>query len=404
MRFPVQKKQEGLRLDASGQPRNDRVRVARIITRMNIGGPAKHAGILARRLTRYDTDLIVGTSSEGEGDLSTADGLHSLIPIPWLQREVAPIKDLRALIELRRYMKKNRPAIVHTHMAKAGTLGRIAARWAGSPVVVHTYHGHVLDGYFRPSVTGIYARIERWLARRSSLLVAVSPEIRDQLLGMGIGDPAKWRVVPLGLELDGLLASRLPWTEARAKLGLPDKPAVGIVGRLAPIKDHRTFIEAARILARRHDVTFVVAGDGALRRELEKEALDLGDSIRFLGWVDDLELLYAALDVVVLTSRNEGTPVALIEAMAAGRPVVATDVGGVRDCVPTFAGTLVAPGDPAAVAEAVSALLGSEFSGSESREWVRQRYGAERLVAEIEGLYDEMLGRAGRSGKERTLA
>ena len=174
------------------------------------------------------------------------------------------------------------------------------------------------------------------LAKRTDALVSVSTRVRDELLALGIGTPGQWRVVPLGLELGDLLRGPAERSASRAALGLPPQDQlVGIVGRLAAIKDHGTFLAmAAKLAAARPDVSFVVAGDGALRESLEATARSLlGTRIRFLGWATDLPVLYGALDVVVLTSRNEGTPVALIEAGAAGRPVVATDVGGVAEVI-----------------------------------------------------------------------
>lgn len=374
-----------------------RLRIARVITRLNIGGPARHALILSEGLTSegFATTLFAGDPAAAEGDLRPEAPPFPIVSVPGLRREPNPLRDLRAFLFLLRAFRRLRPSIVHTHMAKAGTLGRLAARLAGVPLIVHTYHGHVLEGYFRPGVARFYARVERALARRSHALVAVSPQTRDELLARGIGRAEQWRVIPLGLDLDPLLDGVLDGDEARRHLGIaPGRPAVGIVGRLVPIKDHRTFLEAARIVTKERDVTFVVAGDGELRGELEQEASDLGGAVRFLGWVDDLRRLYVALDLVVLTSRNEGTPVALIEAMAAGRPVVATNVGGVPECIPEGAGEIVAPGDPEAVAVAVGRILDNpdraRAMGHIGRESVRERYRAQRLVRDVAALYRQL--------------
>jgi glycosyltransferase involved in cell wall biosynthesis len=223
--------------------------------------------------------------------------------------------------------------------------------------------------------------------------------VRDELLALGIGRPEQWRVVPLGLELGDLLGGPAERSASRAALGLPpEAPLVGTVGRLAAIKDHATFLAmAARLAAARTDVSFVVAGDGSLRGALEAEAKSLlGNRIRFLGWATDLPVLYGALDVVVLTSRNEGTPVALIEAGAAGRPVVATDVGGVAEVVRDGAsGFVVPPGDAAALAARVGTLLddpdAARAMGLAGREWVRGRFGSERLVGDLTALYGELM-------------
>ena len=379
----------------------NRTVVARVITRLNIGGPARHALILTKGLdpARFETTLFAGDAPAAEG---TIDGVDVVVTsVQNLRRTPSIFGDLGPFLQLRREFRRMRPAIVHTHMTNGGFVGRLAALVAGVPTIVHTYHGHVLSGYVGPFRTWALTAMERLLARRTDALIAVSPEVRDELLRAGIGKPEQWRVVRLGLELDELLELDDDSRGARAELGIPvDRPAVGIVGRLAPIKDHSTFLAAARRIAAKRDVTFVVAGDGELRRQLEKEAADLGGKVRFLGWTTDLPRLYAALDVVVLTSKNEGTPVALIEAMAAARPVVATQVGGVADCVPGDIGRLVPAGNSEAVAAAIEWFLDNPTlargAGSRGRQWVKERYSAQRLVTDIERLYTELLTREGR--------
>jgi glycosyltransferase involved in cell wall biosynthesis len=293
---------------------------------------------------------------------------------------------------------------VHSHTAKAGTLARVAA-WLGRvPVIVHTYHGHVFHGYFSPRQTRLFLAIERALARRTDCLLAVSETVRRELLGFGIGSPERMRVMPLGLDLDRFARSDAMRGLVRAELGLaPETPTVGIVARLVPIKAHEVFLEAAARLARRLPrVAFVVVGDGERRAELETAAcrLELQGRVHFLGWRQDLDRIYADLDVVALTSRNEGSPVSLIEAMAAGRPVVATRVGGVPDLVEDgLTGTLVGPGDAGALAEAVAALLAdpdqARAMGEAGRKRVLPAFGAERLMADVDRLYTELLRRKG---------
>jgi glycosyltransferase involved in cell wall biosynthesis len=259
----------------------------------------------------------------------------------------------------------------------------------------------VLEGYFSGWKTWAFLATERGLARMSDALVAVSPAVRDELLALGIGRPRQWRVIPVGLDLHDLLTQEVNREKARGAFGLPETgPVVGIVGRLVPIKDHVTFLDAAARVAReRPDATFVVAGGGELRSELEVRARHiLGDRCRFLGWVMDLPTLYGALDVVVLTSRNEGTPVALIEAGAAGKPAVATRVGGVADAVQDGkTGLLVPPGDPRAIAAGVSALLDdpsrARAFGEAARREASSKFRIERLADDLAGLYGELLAR-----------
>jgi glycosyltransferase involved in cell wall biosynthesis len=378
-----------------------------VITRLNVGGPARQALYLNRALPERGiaSELIRGLVDPSEGELSPPIETENIC-VSALRRTVNPVRDYAAYRAVASHIRHVRPDIVHTHMAKAGTIGRMAARRNDTPVVIHTFHGHVLEGYFSPARNQVYLRIERLLARSTDVLVAVSPAVRDELLALGIGRPSQWRVIPLGLELQELLDARISPLEARRRLGLPeDGPLVGIVGRLVPIKDHATFLRAAATVSRgRPDVRFVIAGGGELSERLKAEASDLlPGRCHFLGWVMDLPSLYAALDVVVLTSRNEGTPVALIEAAAAGKPSVATDVGGVSDVVRDgVTGFLVRVGDPDAIAERIVSLLESGDRGAAmgigAREWVRGRFSAERLATDIEDLYREQVARKQRPG------
>ena len=333
--------------------------------------------------------------------------------IPALQRPLAAGSDLQALLQIYRVMCDMRPAIVHTHMAKAGALGRLAARLynltAGrrSPArLVHTYHGHVLEGYFSASKTAMFVRVERALARGTDRIVAISPQIKRELLQMyRIGREEQYVVVPLGFDLT--VFARLDTADreqARTSLQLPpEAPVVTTVGRLTAIKQHHLLLEAARFIVEAHpDAVFLIAGDGELRDELEAAArrLRLAANVRFLGWRRDLSTIYAATDVFALTSHNEGTPVALIEAMAASVPGVSTDVGGVSDViVDDSVGRRVPDGDARAFAAAVHDLLsfpGRRAIGARAREHVLARYGIERLVRDIATLYRAMLTHSGR--------
>ena len=224
-------------------PAGERARVVRMITRLNIGGPAQQALLLTRELSaRWPTVLAAGVPPNAEGELRDPD--VEVRPLP-LVRPLSPRTDVRAFVACRRLLVAHRPAILHTHMAKAGAVGRLAARsLGGRPRSVHTFHGHVLDGYFSPSTERAFLAVERMLARSTSVLIAVSKEIRDELLDLGIGRAAQYRVIPLGLELDALLAVEQPTGSLRRALGLPaSTPLVGAVGRLAPIKALSVAIE-----------------------------------------------------------------------------------------------------------------------------------------------------------------
>jgi glycosyltransferase involved in cell wall biosynthesis len=318
---------------------------------------------------------------------------------------VAPVDDVRALVAVLGELKRFQPHIVHTHTAKAGTIGRTAAfaynRFARTAArTVHTYHGHSLEGYFRSAAA--FIAIERALAPATDRLIAVAPAIAADLQQRyRIGRPDQYIVVPLGFDL-------APFTTidadaraaARHALGIDASANVAtIVGRLTAIKQHDLFLRVARAV--RDDApgtTFLIVGDGELRPDLERlaAALGIGAAVQFLGWRKDLTTIYAASDVCVLTSRNEGTPVALIEALAAGIPVVSTDVGGVRDVVGDPALGSVAPdGDVHQLAGAVGRALSPDARRADlvdaRRRSATTRYGFDRLAADITALYRSLL-------------
>lgn len=385
------------------------VRVARIITRLNIGGPAIQAVTLADRLRDhgFETLLIHGRLGPAEGDMSyLLEGRNVRTAyVPHLQRAVAPADDLRALRAVYRLIDGFRPDIVHTHTAKAGTIGRTAALAhrrlrGGTARTVHTYHGHVLDGYFR--FAGAFVAVERALARTTDRLIAVSPYVaRDLQERHRIGRPDQWTVVPLGFDLSPFAAiDESARAAARSAEGLVGPaPIVTIVGRLTAIKQHELFLQAARgVLDREPTARFRIVGDGERRAEIEAMAAGLGlaGAVRFEGWRHDLPRVYAATDVCVLTSRNEGTPVALIEALASGVPVVSTEVGGVGDVVndPRL-GATVPDGDTAGLADRIVDALAPERrragDAAARRASVLARYGFDRLAADVASLYRRVL-------------
>jgi glycosyltransferase involved in cell wall biosynthesis len=376
------------------------IRVARVIARLNIGGPAQQAILLTAGLdrARFITTLVTGMVGPAEGDFTDAARARGVIPvlIPELGRAIRPGRDLAALIRLVRLFRRIQPDIVHTHTAKAGALGRLAARLVRVPATIHTFHGHVLEGYFSPPVTRAFLEIERRLARRTDRLVTVSPRLREQLLAMGIGRPGQVEVIPLGLDLGRFRAPRPVSPALRPSLGLAlGTPVLGIVGRLVPIKDHPTLFEAlAQLRAGGVAAHLVVVGDGEERARLVglADRLGLGRQVHFLGWRRDLETILNEMDVVICASRNEGTPVALIEAMAAGTPVLSTDVGGVGDVVTHGeTGWLVPPGDPSAMSCAIRLLLEDRTLAvrlaTAGRSVAVDRYDVTRLVPRVEALY-----------------
>lgn len=397
------------------------IRVVRIITRLNIGGPSIHAVLLSTRLDRdrFATHLVAGAADREEGDLSALlqGGAARLTRVRSLRRALHPWRDLVAFLRILRIIWSERPRLIHTHMAKAGALGRMAGmvyntlgpgRHPGRrAILIHTFHGHVLEGYFPLWQSRLFVIIERWLVRRTDRCIAVSPAVRQALLALDIGREDRWETIPLGLDLSAL-------AEVPVRNGSPSVRC-GLVGRLVPIKNPGLFLEALSRLIRRGpeaSVCGVVVGDGPLRAPLERQAarLGLGGRVAFLGWRRDLPSLYDQIDIACLTSWNEGTPVSVIEAMAAARAVVATDVGGVRDlleALPAAAepippgsfrvaarGLLVRPGDAEGLAAAVQALACDdgmrERVGRAARDYALQAFRAERLVEEMTALYERL--------------
>ena len=382
----------------------NQTRILRVIARLNIGGPARHVILLSAKLDpiRYSTLLLTGQEAPAEGNMGSLAKSLAVEPrvITGLGREISLWRDLLAWIELYRWCVRYRPHIVHTHTAKAGVLGRLAARAARVPVIVHTYHGHVFQGYFSPLKTRFFLAIERWLGRSTDRLIAVSEAVRQDLLRLGIGTPERLVVIPLGLNLDPFLMCENLRGQLRAELGLhPDTPLVGIVARLVPIKAHDVFLKAAaRVCTRFPQSRFLLVGDGERLEELRMlvERLHLREQVLFLGWRQDLDRVLADLDVVVLTSRNEGSPVCLIEAMAAARPVVSTRVGGVGDVVDDgITGCLVDVDRPDDVADAIVELLGDQerrrAMGEAGRRRVDPRFSIDRLVSDMDRLYGQLL-------------
>jgi len=384
-----------------------KIRVLRVIARLNMGGPAHHVGLLGSGLDqeRYETLLLHGYVAAGEGsleDLVRSRGV-AMARVPGLRPELRPHDDVRALASLVRAIRRLRPDILHTHTAKAGMLGRLAAVLAGSPrpLIVHTYHGHVLEGYFGPLQNATYRRLERRLASVSDALIGVSSATVHDLVRLGIAPRSKFRVIPIGLDLDPFLqATPEDGLEFRREAGVQrDELLLTFVGRLVPIKRVDILLRSvARAREVGAPVRLAIVGDGDLRPTLEQLAarLDLSGHVHFAGYRSDMATVAAAADIAVLSSDNEGTPVSLIEAAAAGVPAVATAVGGVPDVVLADTGLLAPSGDPKGLAEAIASLARDPARrarmGREARPHVAARFTVERLVQDIGHLYEELIG------------
>jgi glycosyltransferase involved in cell wall biosynthesis len=390
----------------------DRIKILRVIARLNMGGPALHVAYLTEGLRKrgYDTTLVAGSLARGEDSMAFVADAHGVevVRIDELGREISPLRDLMATIRLAKLIRKERPQILHTHTAKAGTVGRVAARLAGSrkpPIVVHTFHGHVLRGYFGPVRSLLFRLLERWLAGGTTALIAVSPQVRDDLVALGVAPRERFVVIRLGIELDERVAPEQNGrAESRRYLGIPgDRFAVGWIGRMTAVKRTDDVLVAFKSLRESGvDAVLCMVGDGPDRLQLEQRAHELGvarDTV-FLGYQEDVAPFYAAFDTLVLPSGNEGTPVTVIEALAAERPVVATRVGGVPDVVRDGEdGFLVEAGATDDLADRLGRLARDPAlrarMGRQGRERVLPRYAVDRLVDDVDELYRSLLSAAG---------
>jgi glycosyltransferase involved in cell wall biosynthesis len=384
------------------------VKVLRVIARLNMGGPALHVAYLSEGLRErgYDTTLVAGTLARGEDSMSfVAEELGVRVErVPELSREISPLRDIRAILRLAQLIRRERPQILHTHTAKAGAVGRIAALAAGEarpPIIVHTFHGHVLRGYFDPVRAYGFRLLERWLATKSTALIAVSPQVRDDLVDLGVAPREKFAVIRLGIELDERIsAPEGARAETRRQLGVPpDAFVVGWIGRMTGVKNTEEVLAALKLLRDRGiDAYLCMVGDGPDREGLERRAHELGVVKRclFLGYQEEVARFYAAFDGMILPSVNEGTPVSAIESLAAGRPVVATRVGGVPDVVEDGEdGFLVDPGATGQLADRLEQLARDPElrarMGERGRSRVGGRYAVARLVDDMDRLYRALL-------------
>ena len=399
---------------------------------MNTGGPARHVVWLTDGLKdEFDTTLVCGTVPPTEGDMNYFAAQNGVEPffIPEMSRELSP-KDVVSLLKIYLLLRREKPAIIHTHTAKAGTLGRVAGfayKWLTPSALigrprqlhfVHTYHGHVFHSYYGPLKTRFFLTIERVLARVATDKIFVLSERQRWEINekYRVGRAAQFEIVPLGIDL----AAYRNWREnrliLREELNVGDEILVGIVGRLTQVKNHSLFLRVAKLWQERAEaddlppVRFIVIGDGDLRANLEKEALDLDlKNTIFLGERNDEHVFYPALDVVALTSFNEGTPLTLIEAMANERPVISTAVGGVVDLLGTEntvteenlsyivgqRGVSVPSEDAETFFQGLVRLVKDkdlrDNLGKQGAEFVRHKYSKERLLADVKRLYDSFM-------------
>ena len=384
------------------------MRIVHVIARLNVGGAALHVLQLAHEQARrgHEVAVVAGTLAAGEESMEyVAEELRvELLRLPVLQRELSFRADPAAILALRRIIKRRRPDVLHTHTAKAGATGRLAALSCGRArprAVVHTYHGHVLSGYFSRRWERLFRLIERALALASGKLIAVSDEVRDDLVGFGIAPARRFVVVPYGFDLP-------PWSDAdeearaelRAEIGAGEETfVVGWAGRLTAIKRPLDLIRTlSGLLARKVDALLVLVGDGEDRPAVEALAAELGvaEHCRLVGFQKSIRPWYASFDALLLTSANEGTPVVAIEALAAARPVVATRAGGTGTVVRNGeSGYLESIGDIEALADRLASLARDREQrarmGARGADDVRSRFAVGRMADEVEAIYRALL-------------
>ena len=394
-----------------------KIKILRIIARLNIGGPAIHTVLLSEGLDKekFESLLVSGAIDKSEGDMLYYAREKQVQPyfIPELTRKISLYNDAIAFLKIYSLISRFKPDIIHTHTAKAGTIGRSAGILynflhfyrKNKIKLIHTFHGHVFDGYFNKITTAVFLGIEKFLAYFTDVIITVGDILKVELAGLGIAKSNKIRVIPLGFELEKFLDTSCLDREVSK---------IGIVGRLVPIKNHRLFLEAAaQIMWYNPDIKirFCVVGDGELRQDLEEYAqqLKISGQVDFTGWEKDLKEVYAGLDIICLTSINEGTPVSLIEAMASARPVAATNVGAVQDLLGKESaavtsvnfkvlerGVLVNSVNAVDFSQALLFLIGDKQlrlkMGQNGREFAQKKFSKERLVSDIEKLYQEAIG------------
>lgn len=388
-------------------------KILRIINRFNLGGPTYNTVFLSKFISKeFETLLIGGEKDDSEeSSLFIAEqyGLRPTI-VAEMKRSINPLNDYFAYKKIKKIIKEYKPDIVHTHASKAGTIGRLAAISCKVPVIVHTFHGHVFHSYFGSFKTSIYKNIERYLAKKSSAIIAISEKQKQELtLDHKICDANKMHVIPLGFDLDKFQEN----IEGKRKSFRnqyhikDDEIAITIIGRLVPIKNHKLFLEAFKKTLNKstQKLKAVIVGDGEERKNIESIASDLGidfsdgsknSTLIFTSWRKDIDVVCAGSDIITLTSFNEGTPVSLIEAQAGNKPIVTTNVGGIQNVImPDETGFLINTFSPDDFSKAILKLTENRElrlqMGSKGWDHVKNNYHYTRLVKDIESLYKKLL-------------
>ena len=379
--------------------KTQKVRVLRIIARMNVGGPAVQVSGLMRGFNQeaFEQELLTGFCASDEADyLEKVATDVKAIRIDGLGRSIKPRADLTALFAIIKEIRRFKPDVIHTHTAKAGVIGRIASILSGKKSIrVHTFHGHLLHGYFGTTKTKLVILIEKLLALFTDKLLAVGKQVQDDLIAVGIGNSKKFAVMPPGLQLANVPTK----AAARIELGLePNEIYCAFIGRITQIKRPDRFLDvAAQIHADDVKVHFIVAGAGEKLQYCQDRVATENLPVTFLGWREDIEVVLAAADFVILTSDNEGTPLSLIQAGMVGIPVVATNVGSTNEIVVDGQTGFLTDLSVDQLSEAVAKLAsGSELRakmGAAGKKYTLARYGVERLVKDHQDLYLRLLDR-----------
>jgi glycosyltransferase involved in cell wall biosynthesis len=389
-----------------------KIKVVHIITRFDQGGSAENTFLTIRGLDkdRYDVTLVRGLSLESNMSGSEQNVVEEriaelsrcgvkVVTVPELVRRVDPLCDAGAFLSIVGIIHRERPVIVHTHTSKAGLLGRLAAFFCRVPVIIHTPHGHVFWGYFTSWKTRCFIFLERVFALWTDRIITLTDQEKKDHLDVRIGRENQFSTIHSGVELEKYPGSKIDSSSTRTALGIPsDAPVVGTVGRLIPIKGSNFLIEAAaEVIKEKPQAVFVFLGEGELQGEMEERALQLGirDHVKFLGWRPDVASILSTFDVFAFPSLNEGMGKALVEAMAMGKPVVASNVSGIRDLVVNGEnGFLVPPAKSAVLAEKIVYLLKNSHVrrafGTAGRKKA-EGYSADSMVEEIDKLYSALL-------------
>jgi glycosyltransferase involved in cell wall biosynthesis len=390
-------------------------RVLRIINRLNLGGPTFNAAYLTKFMEpEFETLLVSGMKDAAEESSEFIVKNLDLHPVymPEMYRELNPFRDYKSYYKLRKIIEEFKPDIVHTHAAKAGAVGRLAAIHSGVPVVLHTFHGHVFHSYFGSVKTRMFLEIERYLAKRTTKIIALSELQRDELVNeFKIAPKEKFAIVPLGFDLSRFETDKEDKRKSfRDKYNISeDEIAIGIVGRLVPIKNHELFLNAIHLVTQstQRKIRVFIIGDGEQRVNIEAIATKLGlkfdntnptapNLLTFTSWIKEIDVSNAGMDIIALTSKNEGTPVSLIEAQASGKPIVSTTVGGIENIVLENVTALLSPKDDVeAFTQNLLKLIEDDAyrlkMAQDGSDFVRQKFSYHRLCNDMSKLYSSLL-------------